>query len=122
MKYLVIGLTLLALLLGFCLWSGRSLNARFSDVITPLKQAIETAEQGDAAGARKLAAEAFDTWKNQYSSFAAYLDHNEIDTVTQSFASIEDLQEEDLLPSCKSLLFLLQSLAESDLLTFRNLL
>ncbi len=122
MKYLILGLSLLSLLLAFCFWSGSSLSTRFCTVIEPLKQAQRAARNGDFKAARQLSETAFTSWKQNYRSLAACLDHSDIDDVSYAFAGLLDAPEQDYLPSCSALLALLTDLMEADALTLHNLL
>lgn len=120
MKYLLFGLGLLGLLLGFSLWSGGLTGQRFANVIAPLEQACSVAEEAPVQ-ARQLANKASDSWEQSYRCLAAFLDHNDIDDISLAFASLADAQDGDFLPACKSLLSMLRNLAAADLLTAHNL-
>ena len=122
MKYLFVGLLLLALLLAFCLWSGSALARKLNLVIGPMQQAVSKAEQGQTAAARERVVAARRIWQQHSKTLAASLDHSALDAITLAFAALQDAPNQDLLPQCRTLLLLLQNLKESDSLTIQNLL
>ena len=122
MKYLLAGLVLLALILGFCLWSDGVLARDLSAVTTPLELACDAAARGDPVRARSLADQAADAWKSDYRRFAALLDHSVVDEISLAFTALADTPDPDWPSACKSLLFMLRNLEEADLPQLHNLL
>ena len=119
MKYLFLGLLLLALLPAFCLWSDRALTGKLKTVSAPLEQAVLAVENSSPALAKRCCAEASAAWNACYPGLAAFYDHKSIDDLTQAFAGLADRPE---LPQLKTLLAMLQELTEADRLTLQNLL
>ena len=122
MKYLFLGLLVLALLLAFCLWSDKLLSKRLQAVISPLEQALKAAEAGDLALAEHLCKTASKRWDQSYPGLAAFLDHKSIDDLSLAFSILEAPPKEDFLPQMRSLLTMLRGLKEADLPTLQNLL
>lgn len=122
MKYLILGLLLLGLILGFCLWTGGLLGRDFSEVETPLELACDAASRGDSARARALAEQAASAWECRYRRFAALLDHSDIDKISLAFVALADTPDPDWPSACKSLLSMLRNLEQADLPQLHNLL
>ena len=122
MKYLFLGLLLLAVLLAFCLWLGTDVSRRLGAVIAPVEQAVRKAETGNLSAARERVAAAGRIWSKHREALAASMDHNAVDAVSLSFAALSEAADEDVLPQCRTLLLVLQNLRQSDHLTVENLL
>ena len=122
MRYLLIGLLLLALLLSFCLWITADASSRFQEILLPLEQAETLAMQGSRDEAESLCRQAAALWQRHYPALAAVMNHKDLDEVTRSFSALQQAAPEEFLSSCSSLLALLRSFREADRLNFHNLL
>lgn len=122
MKHFVLALTLLALIVGASLLAGHSL-ARQNDAVTaPLEQALDAARAGDAALARRLAAEASKRWERALPCFSSLLGHEELDVVTHGFARLHEAEDDDFRALCAELLEQLAHLRELDRPLLKNIL
>ena len=122
MKYFYIGLLILALLLGGCIWAGRALRERTEAAAAPLEQALAALERGDEALGRSLLARAGAEWRRSEGLLASLLSHERTQAVSAALAELEELRGEALLRSCGRVLRALRELAETESLRWRNLL
>ena len=122
MRYLMLGLLLLALLLTLCLRVTAGLSARYDEILLPLEQAEASASQGFPEKAEALCREAAAKWEHHYPVLAAVCSHKDLEEVRRAFAALEQAKPEDFLPQCSALLSLLRSFREADLLSLHNLL
>ena len=121
MKYFYIGLMILALLLGGCIWAGRALRERTEAAAAPLEQALAALERGDEALGRSLLARAGAEWRRSEGLLASLLNHERTQAVSAALAELDSLREETLIPACRRAIRALRELAETESLRWRNL-
>ena len=81
MKHLLIGLSLVAAVTGFCLWSASYVRGAVEETARLLEAAYEAAEADQFSQARAAVQAASDTWDRYGGYFGTVLRHDEIDGV-----------------------------------------
>ena len=79
MKHLLIGLSLVAAVTGFCLWSASYVRGAVEETARLLEAAYEAAEADQFSQARAAVQAASDTWDRYAGYFGTVLRHDEID-------------------------------------------
>ena len=120
MKYLYIGLFIIALLIGGCVWSQRAVAARAEAVAAPLERAAEALKAGDAGAARELAAEAAAEWARHEGVLASLISHDHTNGVAEALAELQRAPEEELGSRLAGALEAVRRLAELERAVWRN--
>lgn len=125
MKHLWIGLSLVAAVVGFCLWSAWYVRGAVQDTSELLQEAYEAADAEDFARARDAVRAASDTWNRHGGYFGTVLRHDEIDGVVEEFARLRVTvlagDRDEFLPGCAALLETLDHVRDMELPIFANL-
>lgn len=126
MKRLLCAFIILYFLLTVSLVSGRQVKALSDQLILQLETAQKLADRQDWEQARRLSAQAFQTWENRSFFLHTRLQHNDLDQILLSFHSIEEylnLEEMDQYAAANAQLTAqLALLAEMELATLENVL
>lgn len=126
MKYLIIGLAILAVLLTACVGCGTAADRRLTELERTLRRAEESIVHGRFAEVRQTATEASELWRSYSVFFGGILSHAELEEITcrlervKAYAAAEDLPE--LYASYAELLEAVAHLRETDDLRLENLL
>ena len=120
MKYLYIGLLIIALLVGGCVWSQGAVAARAEAVAAPLEAAAEALEAGDEARARELAARAAAEWVRHEGILASFISHDHTNGVAEALAELELSPGEELGSRLARLLKAVRELSGMERLTLEN--
>ena len=120
MKYLYIGLFIIALLAAGCFWSQRAVAARAEAVAGPLEAAAEALEAGDAEAARALAARAAEEWARHEGVLASLISHDHTNGIAEALAELRQAPEEELGSRLAGLLEAVRGLAEMERAVWRN--
>lgn len=126
MKRFVLGICLLAVMLGLGLWVMYSMNAVNDPVSQLLEDAAQTALAGDLAQGAQLADKARSTWDNCWHGTASAADHAPMDEIDSLFAQVavyaQTGQAEEFAAHCARLSKLVDAVGEAHSLTWWNLL
>ena len=120
MKYMYIGLFIIALLIGGCFWSQRAVAVRAGAVAEPLEAAAEALEAGDATAARELTARAAAEWAKHEGVLASLISHDHTNGVSEALAELQQAPEEELGSRLAGLLKAVRGLAEMERAVWRN--
>lgn len=120
MKYLYVGLLIIALLVGGCFWSQRAVAERAEAVAGPLEAALAAYEGGDAEAARGLAAEAAAEWAKHEGVLASLISHDHTNGIAEALAELQQAPEEELGSRLAGVLKAVRSLAEMERTVWRN--
>ena len=120
MKYLCIGSLIIALLIGGCFWSQRSIEAKAEAVAEPLEAALEALRGGDPAAARALAAEAAAEWAKHEGVLASLVSHERTGWIGQALEELALAPEEELGSRLAGTLRALRELAALERAAWRN--
>ena len=125
MKHLLIGLSLVAAVTGFCLWSASYVRGAVEETARLLEAAYEAAEADQFSQARAAVQAASDTWDRYGGYFGTVLRHDEIDGVVEEFArlqvTVQAGDQDEFLPGCAALLETLDHVRDMELPVFANL-
>lgn len=125
MKHLLIGLSLVAAVMGFCLWSASYVRGAVEETARLLEAAYEAAEAEQFSQARAAVQAASDTWDRYGGYFGTVLRHDEIDGVVEEFArlqvTVQAGDQDEFLPGCAALLETLDHVRDMELPVFANL-
>ena len=88
MKYLTIGLSILAVLLGLSLLFSLLSVRYLREIEAPLREAEAFLDAGDFDTIRPLTADARDGWNSHLGFFNSLLSHAELDDITNEFAAL----------------------------------
>ena len=121
MKFLCIGLLILALLVGGCVWSQRAVAVRAEAVGATLEAALEALRGGDEDAARRLAAEAAAAWEKHEGVLASLISHDHTNGVGEALAELQWAPREELGSRLAGLLETVRSLAEMERAALRNI-
>ena len=126
MKRFVLGICLLAVMLGLGLWVMFSMNAVNEPVSQLLESAAFTALNGDLTQGTQLANRARNTWDNCWHGTASAADHAPMDEIDSLFAQVaiygQTGQAEEFAAHCARLSKLVKAVGEAHSLTWWNLL
>lgn len=86
MKSLYIPLGVLAVILGFSLWSGRYVEQRTEQWNSLLEQVDQAGRQEDWAAARDQMEGVYRDWQSSQTFFHIIMDHDELDDAEDLFA------------------------------------
>lgn len=126
MKAFFIPAGLLALILGFSLWTGRYVELRTSQWIALLDEIDETAQQENWPGAEEQLRQTYKNWDGSQTFLHTIMEHDELDKAEELFAgAFAVCREEDgadfhtMLAQLKNQLKLL---AETQSVSIKNVL
>lgn len=126
MKRLVVGLVLLAVLLGLSAWAVDSLARTAEAVEARLLDAWELSLSGDLSRAGEKASEAAARWQQSYGLAASLADHERLREIDLGFGKLlTDLRQGDgpgFARNCYELVLQVRLLAESEELHYYNFL
>lgn len=122
MKYLWIGVVILALLLIVCLSVNAILGNYTQQVEALLARAIEAAQKEQYGTAADCAKKAADAWQTHLHFYASVLCHDETDEITAGFAELQVVEDAEFLQTAAMLLSRLQHISELDLPLLHNIL
>ena len=88
MKYLIIGVSILAVLLCLCLLFSWLSKVYLEETLQPLREAVRYFPAEDFDSILPLAEEAHSVWKSHKGFFSSILSHAELDEVNYCFASL----------------------------------
>ncbi len=124
MKYLWLGLALLAAVLACSLWACATLDYHTTQTIEAVYEVRACAERGDYEGALLASRKAQERWQQTEGLLGVLLKHDEADNVKFEFAeltaSAEALQEDELLPHCDKLIAMLEHISEMEKAHYYN--
>ena len=120
MKYLYIGLFIIALLIGGCFASQAAVRRGAEAVAAPLEAAAEALEAGDPEAARGLAARAAEEWARHEGVLASLISHDHTNGIAEALAELQRAPEKELGSRLAGLLEAVRSLAEMERPVWRN--
>ena len=121
MKYLCIGLLILALLLAGGLLDAGQVEARTEAVAGLLEQALTALRAEDEAGCRALLAQAGEEWAQQEALLSSLLSHDRTGGIGADFAEAAAMPADELERCCLRLLRAVRELAASERTSFKNI-
>lgn len=125
MRHLIISLSLLALVTGFCVWSAGYVRSTVAETAAWLELAYQQADREDYSGAGASVQAAADNWNRHGGYYGTVLRHDEIDGVMEEFArllvTIRAGDRDEFLPACAALMQTLDHVRDMELPIFANL-
>lgn len=125
MKHLILSLSLLAVVTGFCLWSAGYVRDAVTETAAWLELAYQQADREDYEGAAASVQAASDCWERHGGYFGTVLRHDEIDGVMEEFARLQVTvragDKDEFLPTCAALQQTLDHVRDMELPVFGNL-
>ncbi len=122
MKYLWIGVAILAILFIACLGVNEKLAETTQSVQKELETAQSFAAKYDYGHAAEHAKKAADEWSTHLPFFASVLCHDETDEITAGLAELQVVEDAEFLQSVSTLLARLTHIAEMDRPYLQNIL
>lgn len=126
MKRFILGICLLAVMLGLGLWVMYAMNAVNEPVSQLLEDAAKTTLNGNLAEGIQLVNHARSTWDNCWHGTASAADHAPMDEIDSLFAQVEAYaqagQAEEFAAHCARLSKLVEAVGEAHSLTWWNFL
>ena len=122
MKYFIIGILILGLLVGLCIFAELEIETRSRAVSAPLEEALVALRDGAEQTVRVCIDRAADAWAESESVFASFISHDHTNRITEALAELPWLQGKELGQSIESILKQVQGLAEMDEIIWKNLL
>ena len=114
MKYLYLGILILAFLLCLCFCAGRQIDARARAVMEPLGRAMAAEAAGNDLLRDRSVAEAARLWEEGAALFACLLSHSHTEAVTLELRELPLLTGTEFHRSCVRLVARLQAIREMD--------
>ncbi|MBQ1371712.1 MAG: hypothetical protein IIY70_02155 [Oscillospiraceae bacterium] len=121
MKYLYLGLLIIALLLGACQISRQQIEARTEAVCAPLTEALQTLQTGDSAAGRRLLERSRAEWKRHEGVFASLMSHSYTREVGNALEELEAVPDQELERLTRHLLRAVRELAQTERPVWRNI-
>lgn len=125
MKHLILSTALLAVVIGFCLWSAGYVRNAVAETANHLQMAYEAADSDDFSRANDCVRAAVAVWDRHSGYFGTVLRHDEIDGVMEEFARLQVTvlagDRDEFLPGCAALLETLDHVRDMELPVFGNL-
>ena len=125
MKHLLIAFLILALCLGFCIWSCFYVRGVISPVLDTLRLARVHALEGNFSAAHDAVEQAGEVWGGHESIFGVLLRHAETDEIQCSFSALREYaatrDADDFSAACAELIVRLQHLRGMQLPTAANI-
>ena len=126
MKALYIPAGILALILGFSLWTGHYVQRRTDHWTAMLAQTDEAAMQEDWSSAGKRLQEAYEDWDSSQGFFHVIMDHSDLDDAENLFAGAKAVcsqqDDADFHLMLAQLTEQLRLLAETQSVSIKNIL
>ena len=126
MKYLTIGVSVLAILICLCVLFGRLSDQYLDETEAPLREMTQYFPLEDYGAIRLLAEEAQEIWDARKGFFSSLLSHNDLEQANDCFASLlayaEREEMAELRDAYRRLLVVLEHLREMDQPTYYNIL
>lgn len=122
MKYLWIGVVILAVVLVLCICVNSVLNGYTAQVQGDLTAAMDAARSGNYKNAAERAKKAADAWETHLHFYASVLCHDETDEITAGFAELQVVEEAEFLQTASMLESRLTHISEMDLPLLHNIL
>ena len=121
-----LGVILLILLLVFGLWITATIGSGQESMVGILEQAQAKILSGDISAGNALVEKAYAQWQKSWRSTASVVDHAPMDEADGLFAQLQSYgatgQKEHMAACCARLSSLMEAIAESQALTWWNLL
>lgn len=122
MKYLWIGIAILAVLLVVCISVNEMLTEATEAVQSELQIAAQYGAEKDFTLAAAHAKKAADEWDTHLRFFASVLCHDETDEITAGLAELQVVEDAEFLQTVSTLLARLSHIAEMDRPLLHNIL
>lgn len=126
MKSLYIPAGILAVILGFSLWSGRYVEQRTGHWSALLEQADQRGRQEDWEAAREQMEKTYQDWQGSQTFFHIIMDHNELDEAEDlfagAFAMCREEDDADFHQLVSQLIKQLELLSETQQASIKNIL
>lgn len=126
MKALTIPAALLALILGFSLWTGRYVELRTDHWSALLEQTGSAARREDWPAAREQLGQTYRDWQSSQPFFHTIMEHDQLDEAEVLFqgaiAVCEERDAADFHLLLAQLISQLRSLAETQSISIQNIL
>lgn len=126
MKRLWLGIGILAVILALSLMAMGCLGRMTDQTASLLEEAWQLSETGNQAQALALANQARARWTARYGLAASFMDHEELEEVTVSFAELQAWgaleKREEFAVRCRSLACLLRELGRGERLLYYTFL
>lgn len=126
MRYLYIGLGILAVILIASILCLCLLRGFVGDVAAALDAAIAALDRGDTAAAEASARQAEALWQRYSGFLCAILDHAETDAITRSFANVSSYAATDTTDefraSCVETVAMIRHVADMEMPYYYNIL
>lgn len=126
MKRFWAAVTVLALLLGACIWSAVVVDRSAKATIGHLENAIQSAEKKDYHTANRYCAAAAEHWRSNAELLGALLRHSEADQIEEglvqliSYSKTED--HDEFLALCSQVIHNINHVRDMELPLLRNIL
>lgn len=118
MKRFLFGVTLLAVVLGVCIWVTRDMNRIHMPIAARLEQAGDQALSGELEAGIRLAQQARHRWEAYREITAAVVDHDPMDEIDGLFAQMESYaaggSNTEFAGVCARIAQLIQAVAEAN--------
>ena len=121
MKYLYLGILILALLVAGCFYSAWEITRRSQAVAEPLAFALSSLRDGNEAAARAAVEAAASEWEAHESLLAALVSHDRTDRVGQTLAVLPWLRGDELIHAAADALQAVRAMAELERVNLRNI-
>ena len=121
MRYLYLGLLLLALLMLLCCLSAQAVTARTDAVLLPLGRALEAGAPEDAEARSVYLVDASDAWRDGLGLLSCLLSHSYTREISAALEELPLLSGAEFERSCRGLLGKLRTIAEMDLPRIGNI-
>lgn len=126
MKYLSIGIGILAVLLAVCIFSSVWVAKSVETAQAALSEAVQALNRGDLDAAMLRGEDAATQWNRHANVFGVFLSHEEIDEISVGFSNLRAYADngasEDYRVCCAELLFRLSHIAQMDIPFYYNFL
>lgn len=126
MKAFYIPAALLAVILGFSLWTGRYVELQTDHWSALLEEVDDTAHQENWPEARRRMDDAYQDWLGSQTFFHTIMDHEELDQAESLFqgalAVCEEADDADFHLLLAQLICQLRLLAETQSISIKNIL
>lgn len=122
MKYLIIGILILALLVGMCFFSQKQIIYRSREIAHPLELALSAIQAGDEVLAQAFIAEAMAAWEQSETLFTSLISHDHTNAIREDLAQLPWTYGHELGRAVEKVLQQLHGLEEMERVDWGNLL
>lgn len=126
MKYLYIGISVLAVLLAVCVFSNLWAATALDGAQASLSAALDALDRGDFSAAVTHGADAAAQWERRKNVFSVLSDHEALDEISVGFSALHAYAAErevtEYRARCRELLLRLARLSRADLPFYYNFL